>query len=65
MTRLCSALKKSKLAAAIGVSPARITQLLDRGNWTPELALKAEAVTEGALDASKLNVTIAAARVQG
>lgn len=59
------AMKLSQLAAAIGISKGRMTQLRQNGDWTPELALKAEAETGGAINASLLNATIAKARQTG
>ena len=56
------AMRKSAMAAAIGITPARITQLLCGESFTPELALAVESVTDGKLDASKLNATIKQAR---
>jgi DNA-binding transcriptional regulator YdaS (Cro superfamily) len=45
-------------AALLGISEPRVSALKHGGNWTPELALKAEKVTGGKLDAGKLNATI-------
>jgi len=45
------AMKPSQLAAALGVSRSRITQLKDKP-WPPELALAAEKATGGVLDAA-------------
>lgn len=56
------AMRKSALAAALGVSPAWITRLIGGEQFTPELALEAERVTNGKLDAGKLNATIKQAR---
>lgn len=50
------------LAAKIGVSKGRLSQLRDSADWPPDLALKAEAETAGALDASELSPIIARAR---
>ena len=58
------AMNASQLAAALKVSRGRITQLKDKP-WPPELALLAEKVTEGALDASALSPVIAEARRTG
>ena len=55
------ALSLTKLAAKIGVSKGRLSQL--KGvEWPPELALKAERVTGGELNASALSSVIAQAR---
>ena len=58
------AMNRSQLAAAIGVSKGRITQLKDKP-WPPELALEAERVTGGALDAALLSPVVAMARATG
>lgn len=50
------------LSAAIGVSKGRLSQLRNVTEWPPELAMKAEAATSGALDASTLSPIIAQAR---
>lgn len=50
------------LSEEIGVSKGRLSQLRDGTNWPPELALKAEEATGGALDASELCPVIARAR---
>lgn len=54
----------SQLAAAIGISKGRMSQLKDKP-WPPELALVAERVTSGALDAGVLSPVIAEARGTG
>lgn len=59
------AMNLTQLAAAIGISKGRMTQLRQNGDWTPELALKVEAETGGAINASLLNATIAKARQTG
>lgn len=57
------ALSLTNLAAELGVSKGRLSQLKkDGGEWPPELALKAERVTDGALSASALSSVIAQAR---
>ena len=58
------AMNASQLAAAIGVSKGRMSQLRDKP-WPPELALEAERVTGGALDASLLSPVVKAARHSG
>jgi hypothetical protein len=50
------------LAKAINVTPARISQLKKKGDWSPELAIAAERATGGVLDAGSLNRLIAEAR---
>lgn len=59
------AMNLTQLASAIGISKGRMTQLRQNGDWTPELALKVEAETGGAINASLLNTTIAKARQTG
>ena len=54
-------MKPSQLAAALGVSRSRITQLKDKP-WPPELALAAEKATGGALDAAALSPVVKQAR---
>ena len=58
------AMNASQLAAAIGISKGRMSQLKDKP-WPPELALVAERVTQGALDAGALSPVIAEARRTG
>lgn len=55
------AMNASQLAAKIGVSKGRMSQLKDKP-WPPELALAAEKATDGALDAASLSPIIAQAR---
>jgi DNA-binding transcriptional regulator YdaS (Cro superfamily) len=50
------------LSAEIGVSKSRLSQLRASTSWPPELALKAEAATGGALNASILSDVVAQAR---
>ena len=50
------------LSVAIGVSKGRLSQLRNARDWPAELALKAEAATEGVLNASALSPVIAQAR---
>jgi hypothetical protein len=52
----------TELSAMIGVTKGRLSQLKTAGDWPPELALKAEHATGGALCASKLSPIIAQAR---
>lgn len=56
------ALTRPALCAALGISAGRLSQLRDSKDWPPELALKAEAATHGALSASDLSPVVAAAR---
>lgn len=55
------AMKASQLAAKLGISKGRMSQLKDKP-WPPELALAAEKATEGALDAAQLSPVVAEAR---
>jgi hypothetical protein len=50
------------LSVKMGVSKGRLSQLRDSVDWPPDLALKAETETEGALDAAELSPIIARAR---
>jgi DNA-binding transcriptional regulator YdaS (Cro superfamily) len=50
------------LAERIGISKGRLSQLRDSVEWPPDLALKAEEQTKGALDAANLSPIIARAR---
>lgn len=50
------------LSAKLSVSKGRLSQLRDSLDWPPDLALKVEAETGGALDASRLSPIIARAR---
>lgn len=58
------AMSLTDLSIKLGVSKGRLSQLRDAVDWPPELALKAEEQTEGALDAAKLSPIIARARQQ-
>jgi len=55
------AMNASQLAAKIGISKGRMSQLRDKP-WPPELALAAEKATDGALDAAQLSPVVAEAR---
>jgi DNA-binding transcriptional regulator YdaS (Cro superfamily) len=59
------AMSLSALAAAIGVSKGRLSQLRYRTDWPPELALSAEEATAGEVSASALSPTVAKARQTG
>lgn len=52
----------NELAAELGVTKQRISQLRYSVQMPPELALKIEAATAGFLDASKLSPIVAQAR---
>lgn len=52
----------TKLAAKMGITKGRLSQLRDSTEWPPELALEAEKQTGGALDAGILSPTVARAR---
>lgn len=54
--------KASDLARAIGVSDGRLSQIKTGEPCPPELALKIEAATKGAVSASALSHVIALAR---
>lgn len=56
------AMNLTALSAALGVSKARLSQIRSSNVWPPRLALKAEAVTEGLMDAGRLCPIIAEAR---
>lgn len=50
------------LAAEIGISKGRLSQLRHLSEWPADLALKVEAATDGALSASSLSEIVARAR---
>ncbi len=52
------------LAVELGISKGRLSQLRDIVDWPPELALKAETATDGALNASLISPVVARARSQ-
>lgn len=56
------ALSLTDLSVKLGVSKGRLSQLRDDINWPPELALKAEEETRGALNAGQLSPIVARAR---
>ncbi len=56
------AMSLTELSVKLGVSKGRLSQLRDATDWPPDLAMKAEEATEGALDASVLSPTVARAR---
>lgn len=51
------------LALEVGISKGRLSQLRHVTDWPPEIALKVEKATEGALSASDLSPVVAKARV--
>jgi hypothetical protein len=55
------ALSRSEICSGLGITAGRLSQLNTKA-WTPELALKMEALTRGALSASDLCPVIAQAR---
>lgn len=52
----------SQLAAEVGVSPSRLSQLRHAVDWPPEIALKIEAATGGGVNASHVSPLVAKAR---
>lgn len=50
------------LSLELGVSKSRLSQLRNLKEWPPELALKIEKATDGALSASFLSDVVAKAR---
>jgi hypothetical protein len=56
------ALSLGELSQKLNVSKGRLSQLRESTDWPPDLALKAEEHTAGALDASELSPIIARAR---
>lgn len=56
------ALSLTKLAAELGISKGRLSQLKSANEWPPELALRAERATSGKISASDLSSVIAEAR---
>lgn len=63
-TYLASAGAKSltALATEIAISKGRLSQLRHSTDWPPDLALRVETATDGALNASGLSAVIASAR---
>lgn len=59
------AMSLTALAAELGVSKGRLSQLRKSTDWPAELALAVESKTGGALNASVLSPTIAKARQTG
>ena len=56
------ALTRTELCDGLGISAGRLSQLRDLRDWPPELALKLERVTHGAISASEICPVIAQAR---
>ena len=56
--------KLTALAAAVGISKGRLSQLRNATEWPPELAMRIEKETGGALDAGALSSIVAKARVE-
>jgi DNA-binding transcriptional regulator YdaS (Cro superfamily) len=54
--------KARDLAAAVGITGGRLSQIRSGDSCPPELALKIEAATNGAVNASVLSHVIALAR---
>jgi len=52
----------TELAQSLEISKGRLSQLRHASEWPADLALKAEAATGGALNASVLSATVARAR---
>lgn len=50
------------LSQEVGISKGRLSQLRKATDWPPELALKVEKATEGAVSASEISPVIAEAR---
>jgi DNA-binding transcriptional regulator YdaS (Cro superfamily) len=53
------------LSVEVGISKSRLSQLRENINWPPELALKVEHATGGAVDASAISPVVATARSSG
>ena len=54
--------KLTDIATAVGISKGRLSQLRDKTDWPPQLALDVEAATNGGVDASELSAIVASAR---
>lgn len=53
------------LAGELSISKGRLSQLRDETEWPPELALKVEAATGGAINASAISSIVRQARQTG
>ncbi len=56
------AMNRTELCGALGISNGRLSQLRDLKDWPPELALRLEEATGGAINASDVSPIIAQAR---
>ena len=56
------AMTLTALAETVGCSKSRLSQLRNARDWPPELALKIEAATGGAVSATHLSGIVAQAR---
>lgn len=56
-------LKLTELSALVGVTKGRLSQLRHESEWPPEIALKVEEATKGAIDAGQLSPIVAKARM--
>lgn len=56
------ALSLTELAERVGVSKARLSQLRKEPEIAPDMALKLEGATDGALNASEMSKIVAQAR---
>lgn len=54
--------KPAELCLELGISKGRLSQLRNETAWPPELALKLEEATGGAINASDLSEVVAKAR---
>ena len=58
-------LKRAEVCEAMNITQGRLSQLRDSVDWPPELALKMESVTRGAINASDISPLVAKARATG
>lgn len=56
------AMNLTALSKALGISKGRMSQLRHEKDWPPELALKLEKATLGAIDASRFSPVVKMAR---
>ena len=56
------ALTRTELCAELGISQGRLSQLRDKVDWPPELALKIERATGHAVSASAISPIVKLAR---
>jgi len=52
----------TELSADVGISKSRLSQLRKATDWPPELALRVERATSGAVSASVISSVVASAR---